>query len=180
MLHEDWSWTIGEIVAPFSRFGEVKVRMETDFPDRFARLLQVCLRRPSGEARLYRVEGVRLHKGQALLKLEGVESISDAETLRNSLVQVRRQEAVALPENEFYIHDLLGCEVVTAEGRTLGTLTSVLRGGANDIYVVGSGKSEILLPAIKDVVRKVDMAARRILVTPTPGLLPGEAEDAAN
>lgn len=180
MSLEDWSWTIGEIVAPFSRFGEVKVRMETDFPDRFARLSQVCLRRPSGEARLYRVEGVRLHKGQALLKLEGVNSISDAEMLRNWRVQVRREEAVALPENEFYIHDLLGCDVVTAEGKALGPLTSVLRGGAHDVYVVGSGKEEILLPAIKEVVKRVDMAARRIIVTPTAGLLPGEAEDVAN
>lgn len=177
MLLEHWSWTIGEIVAPFSRFGEVKVRLETDFPDRFARLSQVCLRRTSGEARLYRVEGVRLHKGQALLKLEGINSISEAETLRNMLVQVRREEAISLPENEYYIHDLVGCEVVTAEGRALGSLTSVLRGGAHDIYVIGSGKSEILLPAIKEVVSRVDMAERRILVTPTPGLLPDEAED---
>jgi 16S rRNA processing protein RimM len=180
MPHEDWSWTIGEIVAPFSRFGEVKVRLETDFPDRFARLSQVCLRRPSGEARLYRVEGVRFHKGQALLKLEGIGSISEAETLRNTQVQIRPVEAVRLPANEFYIHDLVGCEVVTADGRLLGSLTSVLRGGANDVYVVGSGKEEILLPAIKEVVQTVDMAARRIVVTPTLGLLPGEAEDVAN
>ena len=90
MSLEEWNWTIGEIVAPFSRFGEVKVRLETDFPDRFARLTQVCLRRSSGESRLCRVTGVRLHKGQALLKIEGIDSISDAETLRNSLVQIRR------------------------------------------------------------------------------------------
>jgi 16S rRNA processing protein RimM len=177
MSLEDWNWTIGEIVAPFSRFGEVKVRLETDFPNRFEHLSQVCLRRATGEARLYRVKGVRFHKGQALLKLEGIDSISDAETLRNSLVQVRAEEAVTLPKNEFYIHDLLGCEVVTAEGRVLGPLSAVLRGGAHDIYVVGSGKNEILLPVIKEVVREVDLMARRIVVTPTPGLLPGEAEE---
>lgn len=180
MPHEDWDWTIGEVVAPFSRFGEVKVRLETDFPDRFARLHQVCLRRLSGEARLYRVESVRLHKGQALLKLEGIGNISDAETLRNTKVQIRSAEVVALPANEFYIHDLLGCEVVTADGRPLGRLTSVLRGGANDVYVVGSGKEEILLPVIKEIVKQVDMVARKITVTPTPGLLPGEADEVAN
>lgn len=179
MAHEDWDWTIGEVVAPFSRFGEVKVRMETDFPDRFSRLSQVCLRRPSGEARLIRVEGARVHKGQALLKLEGVNSISDAETLRNVQVQIQRKEAVALPKNEFYIHDLIGCTVETPEGKVLGPLTSVLRGGANDIYVIGKGKDEILLPAIKEVVQSVDTTAKKIVVTPTPGLLPGEAEEVA-
>jgi 16S rRNA processing protein RimM len=177
MSLEDWNWTIGEIVAPFSRFGEVKVRLETDFPDRFSRLSQVCLRRSPDEARLYGVKGVRFHKGQALLKLEGIDSISEADTLRNALVQVRAEDAVALPKNEFYIHDLLGCEVVTREGRVLGVLTAVLRAGAHDIYVIGSGKSEILLPVIKEVVREIDLPERRITVTPTPGLLPGESEE---
>lgn len=176
MTHPDWNWTIGEIVAPFGRSGEVKVRMETDFPERFWHLSQVCLRGVSGEARLFRVEGVRLHKGQALLKLEGVHSISDAEALRQMRVQIRRQDAIALEENEFYIHDLIGCVVETPEGTRLGLLTGVLRGGAHDVYVIGEGKEEILLPAIRDVVRHVDIATKRIVVTPTPGLLPGEAE----
>jgi len=177
MSYEEWSLTIGEITAPFSRFGEVKVRPETDFPERFLRLAKVCLRLPSGEARLCEVEGARLHKGHILLKLRGFSSINEAETLRNALVQVRPQEAVRLPANEFYIHDLLGCEVVTPEGRVLGPLASVLRSGANDVYVIGQGKEEILLPAVKDVVREVDMLRRRIVVTPTPGLLPSEAEE---
>jgi 16S rRNA processing protein RimM len=167
-----WSLTVGEIVAPFGRVGEVKVRLETDFPDRFARLKQVCLRWPSGNARLVEVEGARLHKGQILLKLRGIESIDDAETLRNTLVQVQPDEAVKLPANEFYIHDLVGCEVVMPDGRLLGELASILSGPANDVYVVGHGKSEILLPAIRDVVLDVDIARKRIVVQPTPGLLP--------
>ena len=81
----EWNLTIGEIVAPFSRFGEVKVRLETDFPDRFKRLAQVCVRRPSGDATLYEVESSRYHKGQILLKLRGIESIEDAETPPKSL-----------------------------------------------------------------------------------------------
>ena len=177
MAWEDWDLTVGEVTAPFGRQGEVKVRLETDFPNRFLRLRQICLRRPSGAADLFTIEGVRLHKGQALLKLRGVDSIDAAEELRGARVQIRPQEAVPLPANEFYIHDLIGCEVVTAEGRILGQLTSVLKSSANDVFVIGQGKEEILLPAIKEVVREVDMAQRRIFVTPTPGLLPGEAEE---
>jgi 16S rRNA processing protein RimM len=174
----EWNLTIGEIVAPFGLAGEVKVRLETDFPERFARLKQVCLRWPTGRATVLDVESTRLHKGQVLLKLRGITTIDAAETLRNALVQVREQEAVPLPANEFYIHDLIGCAVVTVEGRTLGQVTSVLRGGAaNDVLVIGEGKSEILLPMVRDVIRQVDIALRRILVSPSPGLLPGEAEE---
>ena len=166
--------TVGEIVSPFGRVGEVKVRLETDFPDRFARLKRVCLRWPSGTAKLVDIEAARLHKGQILLKVRGIESIDDAETLRNALVQIQPGDAVRLPANEYYIHDLIGCEVVTVQGRVLGPLTSVLASPANDVYAIGQGKSEILLPAIRDVVVEVDLAQRRIVVQPTPGLLPEE------
>jgi 16S rRNA processing protein RimM len=176
MSYEDWSLTVGEIVAPFGRIGEVKVRLETDFPDRFARLKQVCLRWPDGGARLADIERSRLHKGQILLKLRGIETIDDAETLRNTRVQLRANEAVGLAENEFYIHDLIGCEVVTTAGRVLGPLTNVMLGPANDVYVVGEGRSEILLPAISEVVRQVRLAERKIVVEPTPGLLPDEQQ----
>lgn len=176
--HEEWNLTVGEIVSPFGRVGEVKVRLETDFPERFGRLAQVCLRWPDGASRLIAVEGARLHKGQILLKLRGIATIDDAETLRGALVQVRAEDAVRLPTNEFYIHEVLGFDVVTSEGRVLGPLTNVLRGGANDVLVIGHDrKNEILLPVIKDVVRELDRAQRRIVVTPTPGLLPGEAEE---
>jgi 16S rRNA processing protein RimM len=178
MLSE-WNLTVGEVVAPFSRFGEVKVRLETDFPERFTRLAQVCLRWKSGEARLFGVENTRLHKGQILMKLRGIDSMDDADALRNALVQVRAEDAVRLPPNEFYIHDLIGCEVVTPEGRSLGSLTAVLRSGSHDVYVIGSGKTEILLPAVREVVRSVEVAAKRVLVTPTPGLLPDEPAEVA-
>ncbi len=176
MAYEDWKLTVGEVTAPFSRFGEVKVNLETDFPDRFARLKEVCLRPKTGEARLFDVEKARFHKGQILLKLRGIDSINDAETLRNWKVQVRSQDAVPLPNNEFYIHDLIGCEVTLVEGKVLGKITNILRSPSNDVYVIGQGKEEILLPAIRDVIQSVDIAAKRIVVTPTPGLLPEEEE----
>lgn len=176
MAYEEWTWTVGEVAAPFARFGEVKVNLETDFPDRFARLKEICLRPVSGLPRLYEVEKARLHKGQVLLKLRGIDSINDAETLRGCKVQIRRTDAVPLGKNEFYVPDLIGCVVVTPEGRELGAVSNVLRGSGNDVYVVGQGKNEILLPAIRDVIQSVDIEACRIVVTPTPGLLPGEAE----
>ncbi len=178
MPTSEWTMTIGEIVSSFSRFGEVKVRIETDTPERFFSLDQVCIRPSAGSATLMEVEGVRFHKGQALLKMRGVSSIDQAEQLRGSLVQVKEEDAVALSDHEFFVHDLVGCEVVTDTGRTLGNITQVLSGKANDVYVVGQGKGEILLPAIKQVITTVDIHAKRITVSLIPGLLPDEAEEA--
>ncbi len=178
MSLEEWSLMVGEIVAPFGIKGEAKVRLSTDFPDRFARLRQVCLRLPDGTMRLWDVETARHHKEQVLLKLKGVNRIEDVELLRDAQVLIRAAEAVRLPANEYYIHDLIGCEVVTEAGRVLGPLTGVLRGDAkaHDVYVIGEGKSEIMLPAIREIVREVDLQTRRIVVVPTPGLLPEEQE----
>jgi 16S rRNA processing protein RimM len=176
MNHLEWNLTVGEIVAPFGLSGEMKVRLETDFPDRFARLKQVCVRRPYADGKLYGVSGARPHKGQILLRLNGVTTIEAAEPLRNCLVQIQSSEAVTLPANEFYIFELIGCEVVTESGRSLGCIRDVLRGTANDVYVIGTGKQELLLPAIQDVVKQVDTAARKIVVTPTDGLIPDECE----
>src|SRR5262249_31341337 len=128
-----WNWTIGEVVAPFGRIGELKVRLESDFPDRFARLKQVCLRPPAGAPRLFAVERARLHKGQVLLKVEGVESIGDAEAWRGARVQIPREEAVPLPEGSYYAGDLIGLDVVTQEGRMLGRLEKVLAYPAQDL-----------------------------------------------
>ena len=67
---EDWTWTIGLVTTTFGRFGELKVKYETDFPERFGAVKELCLRKPSGPAKLFKVEGVRPHKGQALQRLE--------------------------------------------------------------------------------------------------------------
>lgn len=169
-MHDDWNWTVGRVVATFGRIGELKVRIETDFPDRFARLKQVCLRLPASAPRLFTVQRARLHKGQALLKLEGVESISEAELWRGALVQIPREEAVPLPEDSYYIADLIGLDVVTREGRNLGKLDDVLQYPAQDLFQIG----EILIPAVKEFIVAVDIPGRRIVVAPPEGLLPEE------
>ncbi|GDX40187.1 ribosome maturation factor RimM [Armatimonadota bacterium] len=178
MSYPDWNLTIGAVVAPFSRFGEVKVRIETDFPERFEGLETVCIRALDGTGKLMKVERTRLHKGQILLLLHGISSINLAEEIRGSLVQVRQGDAVSLPDNEYYVHDLVGCTVFLDSGKELGRLNSVMRGTANDVYVIGQGKEEILLPAVRQVVISVDIIERKIVVSLIPGLLPGEAETA--
>lgn len=172
---DDWSWTIGLVTTTFGRAGELKVRYETDFPERFRALNEVCLRKP-GAARLFKVEGVREHKEHALLKLEGVESISDAENWRNARVQVRREDAVPLPEGSYYVTDLIGMQVVTSAGRSLGKVENVLAYPAQDLLKIG----DVLIPAVKEFIVSVDTSAGRIVVSPPEGLLPGEEMEHAD
>jgi 16S rRNA processing protein RimM len=167
---EDWNWTIGEVVAPFGRIGEMKVRIESDFPDRFARLKQVVLRLRGRQTGKFQVQGARLHQGRILLKLEGIESIEDAEAWRGALVQIRRAEAVPLPEDSYYVGDLIGLQVVTQQGRELGRLEAVLPYPSQDLFQIG----EILIPAVKEFIVEVDIPGGRIVVAPPEGLLPEE------
>src|SRR5438552_383378 len=102
LMLDDWNWTIGEVVSTFGIKGEMKVRLDTDFPERFQGLKQVCLRPRRGEPKLVRVEGTRLHKGQALLTVEGVSDMTGAERWRGAKVQIQRGEAVPLPQGSYY------------------------------------------------------------------------------
>ncbi len=166
----EWNWTIGTVVSTFGRFGELRVRYETDFPERFETLKRVCLRPASGAPKLFDVQRTRPHKGHVLVKLAGVESIDDAEVWRGGSVQVPREEAVPLPEDTYYAADLVGMDVVTADGRSLGKLERILPYPAHHLLQMG----DILIPAVKEIVVEVDTARRRIVVAPPAGLLPGD------
>lgn len=170
---DEWTWTIGEVIGVFGIKGEMKVRLETDFPDRFAALKRICLR-PSrieaGPPVLFEVQSARLHKGQVLLKLRTIDRIEDAERWRGAKVQIPRAQAVALPENSYYAADIIGFDVVTRDGRPLGKLEKILPYPAHDLFQVGAA----LIPAVKEIVLEVDTANRRIVVDPPAGLLPGD------
>lgn len=167
---DEWIWTVGAVIAPFGTRGEIKVRYETDFPQRFKNLKEVCLRSPRDIARLFVVESVREHKSNVLLKLEGIERIEDVEAWRGAKVQVRRTDAVELPRDEFYTADIIGFAVDTMDGRNLGKLERILPYPTYDLWVAG----DALIPAVKEIVKKVDRDTRQILIDAPEGMLPGE------
>ena len=159
---------IGQIVAAFGIRGEVKVRVETDDPDRFALLDTVYL---GEKLRPYHVESVRIHQKAALLRLEGIADRTAAETLRNQVVYVTMEDALPLEEGEFYVHQIEGLTAIAADGERIGTVREVLATGANDVYVIDGAQGEILLPAIADVVLDVNLEAGTITVQIPDGLL---------
>lgn len=171
---------IGEIVASHGLRGELRVVPLTDFPKRFATTESVLLgaagREPEGEP--VRVERASLHGRFVLVKLAGVETMEAAEALRHRLLFVPREEVAPLPKGRFYVFDLIGLSVVTEEGTPLGELTDVVENPANDLFVVrrGGGQRDLLIPALKSVVREVDQEGGRMVVRLLPGLL--EASEA--
>ncbi|MGE5507089.1 MAG: ribosome maturation factor RimM, partial [Chitinophagales bacterium] len=133
-------------------------------------------REPSGEPA--EVEWAHLHGKFVLVKLKGVDSMEAAGRLRNQLLFVPREETAPLPEGHFYIFDLVGLEVFTEDGELLGEVKEVTENPANDLFVVaqvGSGR-EFLVPALKSVVQRIDLAEGKMVVRLLPGLI--EASEA--
>ncbi len=164
---------IGRVIKPHGVHGEVRVEPMTDRPERFGWLKDIYL--GEHDPRRVGVVSVRYHQSYVLLKLDGYPTRTEAEALRNELLQVPEAEAIPLEEGEYFLHQLLGLEVVTEEGQSLGRLTEVMETGANNVFVIDGPGGQHLVPDIADVVLAIDVAAGRIVIRPMPGLLNNEA-----
>jgi 16S rRNA processing protein RimM len=122
-----------------------------------------------------RVERARLAGTQVLLKLQGIDDRDAAEAQRGAMVEVPEREAWKLPRGRFYWHQIIGLRVRTPEGRELGTVKEILETGANDVYVVDTERGEMLVPAIKDVVKGIAPHRGVMTVEPLPGMEPEAA-----
>lgn len=164
--------TIGVITAPQGVRGAVRVRPLTDFPERLLGLERAYLLQ-EGSRTERRIERASRHtRGLFVLKFEGIGDRDAAEELRGAAIQVPRSEAAPLPEGAYYVFDLVGCEVRLTSGERLGELIDVLTTAANDVYVVTKdGGGEVLIPAVRHVVKAIDTEAGTIVVDPIPGML---------
>ena len=162
---------IGQIVNTFGIKGMVKVKPFTDDIKRFDKLKKVYIENKNGRKE-YEIEELKYHKEMVLIKFKGIETPEDANLLRESYLTVNRDDEEPLEEGTYYIVDMIGFEVETEEGEKLGNLVDIFNTGSNDIYVVKNelGK-QILLPAIKDVIKKIDMEKRKMTVHLIPGLM---------
>ena len=161
---------IGRVVRAHGLRGEVSVAVLTEFPERFATTKQVYLGNEF-EATPYQLESFRWHKKNVLLTLAGVSNRTQAEQLQGQFVQVSVEEAVPLPAGTYYLYELIGLQVITSTGEQLGVVTEILETGANDVYVVKQNNREILLPAIADVVKTIDLDQGQIIVELIDGLM---------
>ncbi len=161
---------VGVITTSHGIAGEVKVFPTTDDPRRFKKLKQVTLDTGKEEL-LLDVEHVKFFKQMVILKFRQFDSVNEVERFRGKSLYVDRTHAVKLQKDEYYIADMIGMKVVSTEGEDLGVLAEVMQTGANDVYVVRNEKEEeLLLPAIKDCIRQVDIEQGKLVVFVMPGL----------
>jgi 16S rRNA processing protein RimM len=149
---------VGRVVKPQGRKGEVKVEPYSDRADRFQRLARAFVPAPGGESREVEIEGCWPHKDHFVLKLRGVDSITQAEAFRDAELGIPESELETLPPGSYYYHQLSGLEVVDEQGAPLGKVASVMDTGAETrVLVVQGPRGETLVPFAQDFVRSVDL-----------------------
>lgn len=161
---------IGKISRPHGVDGVVRVIPLTDTPGRFSTLTEIVVEKRDRSFVTLTIESSREVQKGLLLKFEGIGSVEQAEDLRSAYLLVSRCSVPALPRDTFYVFDLIGFRVETPDGKPIGALKDVLRLPANDVYVVGLGEREVLIPAVGDFVR-IDTPNRKIVVDGVEDLL---------
>ena len=155
---------VGRVVKPQGRHGEVAVAPVSDRPSRFPGLRHAYVAGEGGQPRELRITRTWPHKGRYVVKVEGVDSIDDAERLRGMELRIPEQELEALPEGSYYYHQLTGLRVEDGGGQPLGTVEEVLETSADArVLVVRRGDEELLLPFADAFVREIDLDGRRIV-----------------
>lgn len=162
---------VGRVARTHGHRGAVIVNPDTDFPEaRFAAGATVWMLREGGAVPVA-IRDAMFHNGRPVLTLEGVETMNDAERLRGAELRVPERELQALPDGAFYIFQLVGCEVRTVGGETVGPVTAVEGELGSQRLSVASPDGEVLVPLVTAICVSIDVAGRRIVIDPPAGLL---------
>ncbi len=163
--------TVGRLGRTRGVNGELYVIPDTDFPKRFLNMRELNLKTRDGWEKVT-VDSTRMVSGRPVIKLEGIDTPEDAARFTNREIGVPDDEVVQLPKGSFWIHDLIGCEVIDdSTGSVMGEITAVETYPANDVYMIRTleGK-EVLIAAVEKFVKKVDISGRRVFID-TAGIL---------
>lgn len=162
---------VGQIVNTFGIKGQLKVKPFTDDMERFEELKTVYICKKN-EMKKVEIEDVKYNKQCVLLKVKGIEDLTQAEKYKGLFLKIDRKDAKKLPKDTYFIADILGLEVYTDEGELLGKVDDIFPTGANDVYVVKDelGK-QILLPSIPEVLKEIDLEKGKVIVHLIEGLI---------
>ena len=167
---------IGKIVNAVALRGEVKVYHYSDYKERFDELDSILLEH-KGKYEEYEIEAARYQKEMVILKLKGVSDRNAAEALKERDIYITEADLRELPEDTFYVRDLIGCRALNAEDESqIGIITDVLQNTAQDIYKIelASGK-EALIPAVAQFVKEVDTTQKFVKISLIPGFIDEDA-----
>ena len=161
--------SVARVVRPRGLTGEVVAQILTDFPERFEGLASVTAVSEVGRREL-KIENYWFHQDRLVLKFEGIDTVEDAEGLRNAEICVAEADAIELDEGEYYDWQLAGCSVIGPDGREIGTVRELMRTGGTELLVV-DGEREYLIPFAESICTEVDIENKIIRVDPPEGLL---------
>ncbi len=166
-------FNVGKIVNTHGVRGEVRVIATTDFEERFEPGSKLYFfENEKADPKELIVMSHRKHKQFDLLMFEGLDSINDVEWMKNGYLKVSEKDQHALEENEYYFHEIIGCDVYLTDGEFIGTIKEILSPGANDVWVVQrNGKEDALIPYIEPVVKEVDVEQKKVIIENMEGLL---------
>lgn len=168
-MSSDLLVAIGQIVGVHGMDGELRVYPLTDFPDRLAQTERVYA---GDKTRPRKISDARRHDRVWLVRLEGIDNRAAAEKLKGTYLLVEESELIPLPAGSYYVFHLVGCDVVGVDGSHVGRVKDAVTGTGNDLLVVSrAGGRDALVPFVREFIKQVDLAGKRITVSLIPGLI---------
>lgn len=167
---------IGEVVKPHGIRGEIKVYSYAGQPENLQDYEEVVLQQPNGGTVAYTITRCRVQGRLAILQLAGIASREEAEALRGSIISLRKEDFPRLAAGEYYWHQLVGLQVLTAAGKAVGEVAGLFSTGAHDVLVVRNRGREYLVPVNGEIISNIDLQKKELVIDPVPGLL--EANEA--
>jgi len=174
MLNPDDYIFIGIIGKTTKIDGSLTIVPLTTFPERFKDMKEFFLTKEYGSPMTVKVKNIVQSNKKITVKLDGIDSIEKAQKLIGYRITVHEDKKAELPKDYYYHDDLMECKVYSSKGEKLGQLTKVLEMSSNDIYVVDYKGKELLIPAISQFVKEVDIEKKKITVSLINGMLPDE------
>ena len=160
---------IGRIVSPHGLHGEVKVKVMTDNPVRFAKGFNIYLIRDDKTSRS-RIVNVKPQGNFVILKLNTINDKMEAEKFREYFLGIEKDKLAKLEEGRYYYFEIIGLAVYSVEGDFIGNVVDIFSTGGNDVYTVKDHEKEVFIPALKEIVEKIDLVNKRMTVRHQPGL----------
>lgn len=163
-------YVVGQVLKPQGIKGEIKVNSISPNPERFKSLKKIYIQKENLDT--YSIESVRISNKFVFLKLLGINNREDTETLRGCDILIDESDLIKLSPGEYFVHEVIGCQVVSEDGLKLGEVIDISQYSSNDVYVVkNEAGKEVLIPATIEVIKQVDIEQKRIVVHLLEGLL---------
>ncbi len=157
-------FVVGRVLKPHGVRGEVKIQVETSFPEKFKSRKRLYIGKTAAEATPIEVVSARRAKSVFLLKFKGIDSPETAEKLRNHWLFIDETQLTRLGKNEAYIHELVGLQALDTSGNAIGTVTDVIELPTCDAYEICVGSKSVLIPAIEEFIEEVNLSKKCVVV----------------